>query len=242
VSAGFSHVVRGSILAVCFDLDDTLVATESLKALSYARAAVEASGGRVTEKQVVDGFKDLVGRPREAVGAELVKRFSLPVTPEKLIESRLAIYEAMLDQPDIIRTKQLTHAVSMVRWVKHEGMKTALATMSHRDQVDRILAVIGLSKSFDVITTVEQVKHGKPDPEIYLLVAELLKVPPPNVLVIEDSASGVKSALAAGMPAIAVPTSFSREAFATGKLLDRRWVVDDPANLGAAMKRRIEQS
>jgi beta-phosphoglucomutase len=240
VSASLGHVAKANIRAVAFDLDDTLVATEPLKALSYARAAAEISGGAVTEKSVIAGFKDLVGRPREAVAKALVERFHLAATPDKLIELRLHIYEAMLAQPDIIRTKQLPHAVSMVKWVRHEGLKTGLATMSHRDQVDRILSVLGLSACFDAITTVEEVKNGKPDPEIYLLVSKKLGVPPPNVLVIEDSPAGAKSALAAGMPVVAVTTDYSREAFATGEILDRRWVVDDASTLGAVMKRRIE--
>jgi len=235
-----AHAAKGSIRGVAFDLDDTLVLTEPLKALSYARAAAEVAHGKITERDVVEGFKDLVGRPREAVANALVERFKLPVTPEQLIERRLLVYEAMLEQPDIIRTKMLPHAVQMVRWVKHEGLKTGLATMSHRSQVDRILAILGLSGQFDAITTVEEVRNGKPDPEIYRLLAKKLGVEPPHVLVIEDSPAGVQSALSAGMAVIAVPTAFSREAFATGDLLDRRWVVDDASNLGSAIKRRIE--
>ncbi len=50
-------------------------------------------------------------------------------------------------------------------------------------------------------------------------------------MVIEDSPAGVQAARAAGMGVIAVTTLFTRQAFREKDLLDRRWVVEDPANL-----------
>jgi beta-phosphoglucomutase len=65
------------IQAMIFDLDGTLVQTEKLKALSYARAAVELCPHEVSESQVVEAFKQVVGLARHEVAQYLVSEFKL---------------------------------------------------------------------------------------------------------------------------------------------------------------------
>jgi beta-phosphoglucomutase len=103
--------------------------------------------------------------------------------------------------------------------------------MSYCAQVQRVLKILELENTFDFVASREDVEHGKPDPEIYNLVASQLSVPAEECLVIEDSPSGVEAALAAGMWVIAVTTPFTRDAFRKNRLLDRRWVVEDPKML-----------
>ena len=71
--------------------------------------------------------------------------------------------------------------------------------------------------ALDFIVTVDDVEHGKPDPEIHQLVTRELRVPPSQCLVIEDSPSGVKATLAAGTWCIAVTTPFTRKELRTEK-------------------------
>jgi beta-phosphoglucomutase-like phosphatase (HAD superfamily) len=84
------------------------------------------------------------------------------------------------------------------------------------------------------------VEHGKPNPEIYLLVASELGVPPESCLVIEDSPAGVKAALGAGMWCIAVTTPFTRDAVHAAQLLEDRWIVDDAGRLPNVVQRMVE--
>ncbi|HVO32151.1 MAG TPA: HAD family phosphatase [bacterium] len=243
------------IRAVVFDMDDTLVQTEQLKALSYARAASQLRPGEVTELEVVDAFKDLVGRPREVVVSALMERFALRAaaqarlqelggeTPEEAFSNlRLKDYEEMLGDAQLLKSRELPYAVRLVEVARDVREKTGLATMSHRDQVDRVLDVLGLSKAFDSIATREVVTHGKPDPEIYVWSAHALGVAPTECLVIEDSPSGVRAAIAAGARVIAVPTDYSRDSFRDGALLDRRWVVEDPKRLEETFQRALDES
>ena len=69
----------------------------------------------------------------------------------------------------------------------------------------------GLRRFFRAVVSSEDVAHGKPAPDIFLRAAELLGVQPTKCCVIEDSASGVEAALAAGMTVIAITNSLPAE-------------------------------
>jgi beta-phosphoglucomutase-like phosphatase (HAD superfamily) len=90
-----------------------------------------------------------------------------------------------------------------------------------------VLEILSLREDFDFVATRDDVNQGKPNPEIYNLVASELGVPAEQCLVIEDSPAGVQAALAAGMCCIAVTTPFTKTAIHKQKLLDERWVVDE---------------
>ncbi len=81
------------IKAMIFDLDGTLVQTEKLKALSYARAAVALCSSKITENEVIEAFKDVVGLSRREVALALVKRFDLEDT------ARMRMAEFQVDTP-----------------------------------------------------------------------------------------------------------------------------------------------
>lgn len=232
------------IRAMIFDLDGTLVQTERLKALSYAQAAVELRPDSVAEADVLAAFRDVVGLSRNEVATALVERFGLAQaagarmaefgvdTPwQAYVQIRLRHYELLLADPDVLRRNQWPHAVNLLRAARLAQCKVGLATMSYCAQAQRVLDVLNLHDQFDFVATRDDVELGKPDPEIYLLVAKELGVAPAECLVIEDSPSGVKAALAAGMRVIAVSTPFTGEALHRGQLLDPRWIVDDPATL-----------
>lgn len=103
-----------------------------------------------------------------------------------------------------------------------------------------MLEILDWQHAFDFIASRDDVEQGKPDPEIYHMVARQLGVDAPHCLVIEDSPTGVKAALAAGMHCIAVTTPFTREAFWRQPLLPPEQIVDDPAQLMAAVERILK--
>jgi beta-phosphoglucomutase-like phosphatase (HAD superfamily) len=229
------------IKAMIFDLDGTLVQTEKLKARSYAKAAVALCPYELDEEQVVEAFKDVVGRPRREVAKALVDRFDLAAKAgqrlaefglsspwQAFVQVRLGFYKQMLADPDVIRTNQWPHNMALLREARDVGCKTGLATMSHCSQVQLVLGVLALTEAFDFMATRDDVENGKPDPEIYHLVSRELAVVPGDCLVIEDSPSGVRAALAAGMNVVAVATPFTRERLHQSALLPDQLIVDDP--------------
>ncbi len=237
------------IRAMIFDLDGTLVQTEKLKALSYARAAVELCPYGVSEREVIEAFKEVVGRSRREVAMALVDRFDLSEvagarmdefgvkTPwQAFVQVRLRYYKAMVADPEVIRSNRWQHNIALIEEARRARCKTALATMSSCARTRQELEVLGLADTFDFVATKDDVERGKPDPEIYQLVARELAVPPAECLVIEDSPSGMRAALAAGAWCIVVTTPFTRRAIHDQQLLDERWVVDDPATLPAVVR------
>lgn len=232
------------IRAMVFDLDGTLVQTERLKALSYARAAVELCPYALTEEDAVAAFKDVVGLSRQEVAEALILRFDLQETAQSrmaefgvdtpwqaFVQVRMHYYDAMLADPQVLRDNQWPHNVALLQTARRTGCKVGLATMSRYPQVRRVLEIIELEDAFDFVATRDDVERGKPDPEIYHLIARELKVAAHECLVIEDSPSGVKAALAAGMHVVAVSTPFTREGLHQAGLLPAGHIVDDPADL-----------
>ena len=232
------------IRAMIFDLDGTLVQTERLKALSYARAAIELCPREITEEEVLEAFKEVVGLSRREVAQALVERFDLESAArvrmaefgvsapwQAFVQVRLRIYEEMLADPEVLLNNQWPHNMALLEEARRAHCKVGLATMSYCAQVQRVLEILNLTDTFDFVASRDDVEHGKPDPEMYLLVAGELGVPPSECLVVEDSPTGVKAGLAAGMNVVAVSTPFTRRRLHEMALLPSGHVVDDPATL-----------
>jgi HAD superfamily hydrolase (TIGR01509 family) len=243
------------IRAMIFDLDGTLVNTEYLKSISYARAIVQLSDGRVDEATAQDAFKDVVGRSRKEVARYLAEKFGLNGACEALCDQygveerwevlsamRLSLYTDILRDPNSLRENLWPHNVDLLRLAKETLCKVGLATMSERMQAERVLEMLELREYFHCVATVDDVQKTKPDPEIYLTVSRWLGVSPPECLVIEDSPSGVRSGLAAGMNVIAVATDFTQDQLLALADIDNRWVVTDPRTFPDVVRERIELS
>jgi beta-phosphoglucomutase-like phosphatase (HAD superfamily) len=238
--------------ALIFDLDGTLVQTEKLKALSYAKAAVELCPYQLKEKAVVEAFRDVVGLSRREVATALVEKFNLVDKAaaradefgvskpwQAYVQIRLKYYDEMLSDPNVIREHRWTHNLEILEMAEESGCLTGLATMSRCQQAHRILDILELNSAFDFVATRDDVDCPKPDPEIYCLVAHQLGVKPGRCLVIEDSASGVKAALAAGMLVVAVATSFTRRGLTGIDGLKKEWIVDDHRKAAEVVQRRM---
>ena len=242
------------IKAIIFDLDGTLVQTEALKAASYARAAVELRPDRFSEQEVIEAFKDVVGLSRRKVARGLMERFGLeesagarmgafqvPTPWQAFVQVRLGIYESLVSDPETLRRHLCPYNVRLLKWARRRGLATGLATMSHCPQATRVLEILKLNSDFDFIASRDDVENGKPDPEIYQLVANELAVSATECLVIEDSSSGVKAALAAEMGCIAVTTEFTKRGIHESGLLDDGWIVDSPSELHKVAERFIAE-
>lgn len=83
--------------------------------------------------------------------------------------------------------------------------KLGIASSSPQQLIGPTLEAAGLTRYFRAALSTERVPHGKPSPDVYLSVAQLLNVDPKRTVAIEDSSNGVRSAHRAGMAVIAIP-------------------------------------
>ncbi len=93
----------------------------------------------------------------------------------------------------------------MFAMCRENGVRTAIASSSMRSLVEDNIRAADLAEMFDVIVTGEDVVHGKPAPDIFLLASSKIGVPPPQCLVFEDAFSGIRAAHAAGCNPILIP-------------------------------------
>jgi beta-phosphoglucomutase-like phosphatase (HAD superfamily) len=242
------------IQAVIFDLDGTLVQTERLKALSYARAAVELCPYRVSEEQILEAYKEVVGLPRREVALMLVKRFDLEQKArarmdefgvdapwQAFVQVRLGYYKDMISDPEILRENQSPHTLGLLQMAREMGCKSALATMSGCAHPTG-LAGAGPGRCLRLRRREGRRGTREAGLGIYQLVCRELRVSAGQSLAIEDSPSGVEAALATGLHCIAVATPFTRERLHDQNLLEAHWIVDDPVVLPDVVRQMIEQS
>ena len=240
------------INAFVFDLDGTLVQTERLKARSYAKAAVELCPEAVTEKDVLEAYKEVVGESRQTVATTLMERFGLEAASaehmtevdvdapwQAFVQVRLGYYEDLVQDPAVLRENRWPHTLALLERARENQCAVALATTSRRKQACHVLEVLGHDDTFDVVATADDVARTKPHPEIYRMCAVELGVAPNRMLAIEDSPTGTEAALAAGLYCIAFGTPFTEERLRAESPLDDRWIVSDPEQLIAAVDARL---
>jgi HAD superfamily hydrolase (TIGR01509 family) len=134
-----------------------------------------------------------------------------------LVEKERVSYNALVEG----KMKSVPGVIDAIKKLSKK-YKMALATSSKLEEAEKVLSYFKIKKYFDEIITVDDVKNGKPDPEIYLLAAKRLNVPVEECVVFEDAAHGVDAAKAAGMRVVAVTTNLSVE-----KLNDADMILDN---------------
>ena len=242
------------IRAVMFDLDGTLIQSEKLKAQSYAIAVQRLRGLSEPDERAVEAYQEIVGASRDVASLHVMNSLGLEAELRPLMGGRNAsdpqevltamrkeIYHGMVADPQVIKDNQWPHTVDLLRIARDAFCRTALATMSERAEALQVLRVLELESSLDAVFTREDVEKPKPDPEIYLLAAQKMGVPPEECLVLEDSTNGVQAGVAAGMNVIASATPFTIAGLHASQVLEHAWVVHDPSELIDVVKDRIAE-
>jgi HAD superfamily hydrolase (TIGR01509 family) len=190
-------IPKGDFGGYIFDLDGTLVDTMPVHYLAW-QAALRREGlkGRLDE----DYFYELGGVPSRKVAALLGSRHGLKVDPEKVFREKEEIYKG-----SGVKLAPIAPVIEFARRAKGSH-PIAIASGGTRDVVASTLGKAGLGGLFPVVVTADDVAHGKPAPDMFLLAAKLMGVPPQSCLVFEDGEPGIKAAEAAGMKWVFVPS------------------------------------
>ena len=199
---------RGAI----FDWDGVIINSASQHEASWERLAKEC-GKMLPENHFKRGF----GMKNEVIIPELLNWTTIPVEIRILSLRKEAIYREIVREEGM---KALPGVETWLRRLKDAGIPCVIGSSTHRENITTTLSVLGLEEFFAEIVTAEDVKRGKPDPEVFLTAAKKIGVEPEGAVVFEDALVGIAAAKAAGMRVVAVATTEPKE-----KLAHADWVV-----------------
>ncbi|USQ78220.1 HAD family phosphatase [Ornithinimicrobium faecis] len=181
--------------AVLWDMDGTLIDTEPYW-MAVETDLIAEAGGTWTHEDAVE----LVGNSLLRSAEIILARTPVTGTPHEVVEILLAGVVARTRE----RMPWRPGARELLEDCAGLGVPCALVTMSWAPLAEVLLESVPAG-TFAAVVTGDQVVHGKPSPDAYLLAAERLGVTPADCIAVEDSPTGVRSATAAGVPTIAVP-------------------------------------
>ena len=187
----------GPIRAILFDLDGTLVDSEP-NYMEADRLLLARYGITFTEEMK----RRYVGYGNAAMMVELNEDFHLPDDPAVLLKEKNALYMDLARR----RTPLFPEMARLLPALRERAIPMAIASGSSLEVIEAIVTQVGIAEFFDLLLSSEEVARPKPAPDIFLEAARRLAVPPQAALVVEDSAHGVESALAAEMAVVAIPT------------------------------------
>lgn len=110
----------------------------------------------------------------------------------------------------------LPGAEHWLRQLKTDGWRQALGTSAPQGNIDAVFDVLKIEKFFDAVMSSEQVKAGKPEPDVFLAAAAKMNIAPEDCIVVEDAPAGIEAARRAGMRSVGVLTTHSE--------LDGDWI------------------
>jgi HAD superfamily hydrolase (TIGR01509 family) len=183
------------VSAVLFDCDGTLVDTMAAHFRSWQETLRSHD---VHQTLTYDLFCNWGGMAGHLVAQEICSHLQLDHDPETLAAAKR---DHFLNQ---VHAHPLISPIADFARKVAKTLPVAVVSGGNRQTVERTLQAAGLRDLFSVVVTPEDVVHGKPAPDMYLLAAEKLGVKPEDCLVLEDGPPGIKAAISAGMRVVAV--------------------------------------
>lgn len=183
------------IKALIFDMDNTLIFTSLLHRESFEIALKKFGADINLVPEKID--KNLQGKRIDDISAEYIKFFGLAISVKELLDEKEKVIGELLK-----KAKPMPGFSELKKFLDKGKFRVALATSSRMMHVRILDKIMGIK--FDAIVTGEEVKNGKPAPDIYKLALEKLKLSRNEAIVVEDSENGINSALKAGIKVIGV--------------------------------------
>ena len=191
------QIPEGDFGGYIFDLDGTLVDTMPIHYLAWEAALVKIG---LKDRLDKDYFYELGGVPSKKVASLLGKHHGLKLDPMAVYRDKEKLFMSSLQKLELIG--------AVVEFAKRVSRtcQVSVASGGDRDVVESTLRKTGLAPLFPVVVTADDVEHGKPAPDMFLLAAKRMGVEPQRCLVFEDGQPGMKAAEAAWMKCVFVPS------------------------------------
>jgi beta-phosphoglucomutase-like phosphatase (HAD superfamily) len=185
--------------ALIFDCDGTLADTMPIHFVAWVDI-LRRHGGDMSEEL----FYQSAGRPTRSIIEHLNQEFGYNLDVDAIYHEKEKAYLNLID------TIHEVKAVADIARAYYGKVPLAVASGGEHLIVDRTLAAIGLTNLFDAVIGADDVVHGKPAPDMFLLAAERIGVDPANCIVYEDGEPGIVAAHSAGMRVVDVRVLFEQ--------------------------------
>ncbi len=186
-----------------FDWDGVIIDSGELHARSWQLLAAEL-GKTIKPDSFIRGFGMKSARIIEKIHGWAKE----PTEIARLTNRKEALYRELVAESEIA---PLPGVLEWLHRLHEAGVPCAVASSTHRANIDLVLHRIGLEDSFREIISAEDVVHGKPNPEVFEKAAARLGTPAGRSVVFEDAHVGIEAAHAAGMKVVAVATTHPLE-------------------------------
>lgn len=182
--------------AVLWDMDGTLIDSEEFHWQAW-REAMAAEGVAITREQFLSSF----GQRNDSIIPQWLGARCTPELVARIGDAKEKLYRQQIREKGISPLPGVNDCVHML----HEsGWSQAIASAAPRANVELVLEVLSFASFFQALVSAEDVRKGKPDPEVFLTAAARLGVPSERCIVVEDAVAGIQAAGAAGMRSIYV--------------------------------------
>lgn len=186
------------LAAVLFDLDGTIANTDPFHMQAWQQMLNDY------KMQVDEGFykKHISGKRNQRIIEEILPHLSLS-DGEVLSNTK----ESLFRQLAASQVKPLPGFTEVLNWTKTQGLARSLVTNAPRANVDFMLDLLGLTQTFSPIVLGDEAPAPKPHPDPYLMALEKLGLSPKAAIVFEDSLTGIRSAVTAGITTIGIAST-----------------------------------
>ena len=201
-------------LGAIFDWDGVIIDSSAHHEESWERLAKE-TGFTLPQGHFKKGF----GMKNEFIIPNLLNWSNRPEEIQQLSLRKEELYREILLEWGI---HPLPGVTEWLAELSQRRILCAIASSTHRLNIDTSLGVLGFEEYFAAIVSAEDVSHGKPDPEVFLTAAGRIGVDPGNCVVFEDALVGIEAAHRGGMKVVAVATTNRIEALKAADLAVHR--------------------
>lgn len=199
------------IKAVIFDMDGVISDTQELHSEVESRM-FKKYGIDISPEEITARF---AGIPDFIYAEEVFKKYGVQVNLEEVITKKWEKVTEMMER----EVPPVPGALELIEGLHHK-YKLAVGSSSIRKFVNIALEKLGFRDKFQAVVTIDDVKNGKPDPEIFLLAAQRLGVNADECVVIEDSRSGMQAAKNAGMQCVGLVKDKNKENYPADILVE----------------------
>ena len=200
--------------AAIFDWDGVIIDSSRPHDLSWQALAAEN-----TRSLPPGFFLKSFGMKNQQIIAELLGWSKAPEEIERLGGRKEALYREIIRREGIA---PLPGVVDFLSQLQKAGVPCAVASSTPRENIECVIDTLGIRQHFQAIVAAEDVRHGKPNPEVFLLAAQKLGMAPSASVVFEDAHVGIEAARNAGMKVIALATTHPAESLREADRVVRR--------------------